>query len=37
VRVACVQCHKPAVEGGRSVVMYTPLRMECSACHGSVP
>lgn len=31
--LACVQCHRPTVVGGRRVVKYKPLGVRCGDCH----
>jgi hypothetical protein len=33
-KVACAGCHQPEPIGGRAVVRYKPLPIECVSCHG---
>ncbi|MCB2201000.1 hypothetical protein KQI63_16505 [bacterium] len=36
IKVECNQCHKPVMRSdGSEMVIYKPLGMECSDCHGS--
>ena len=35
VRIACVQCHKPVMDGTKEFVKYKPLGTTCSACHDA--
>jgi hypothetical protein len=34
-RLACGACHRPESRGGKTVVRFKPLPIDCEGCHGS--